>query len=119
MTYLQRLIVNTLAFVSLSILFPTKFYVGGFMIAIVASVVLSLLNMFIRPILHFLSFPITILTFGLFSFVINAAMLSMTSAIIGESNFAFSSFWSTLLIAVILTIINGVVNDYFADKYIN
>jgi putative membrane protein len=63
MSYLQRLVVNTLAFISLSVLFPTKFYVSSFVIAIIASVVLSILNMIVKPILHFFSLPITLITF--------------------------------------------------------
>ncbi len=117
MSYLQRLVVNTLAFISLSVLFPTKFYVGSLLIAILASIVLSVLNMVIKPILHILSFPITIITFGLFSFVINAIMLKATSVVVGEQNFAFSSFGSAILIAVIMSIINAIVSDHFASKY--
>ncbi len=117
MSYLQRLVVNTLAFISLSVLFPTKFYVGSLLIAILASIVLSVLNMVIKPILHILSFPITIITFGLFSFVINAIMLKATSVVEGEQNFAFSSFGSAILMAVIMSIINAIVSDHFASKY--
>ncbi|AQP54317.1 hypothetical protein CBF34_03290 [Vagococcus penaei] len=118
MTYLQRLVVNTLAFISLSVLFPTKIYVSSFFIAVVASFVLTLLNTIIRPILHILSLPITFITFGLFSFVINAAMLQMTSAIVGETNFAFSSFGSAILISIIMSIINAIVANHFASKYV-
>lgn len=117
MSYLQRLVVNTLAFISLSVLFPTKFYVSSFVIAIVASFVLSILNMIVKPILHFFSLPITLITFGLFSFVINAAILQMTSKLVGESNFAFSSFGSAVLIAVIMSIINSIVTDHNESKY--
>lgn len=117
MSYLQRLVVNTLAFISLSVLFPTKFYVSSFVIAIVASVVLSILNMIVKPILYFFSLPITLITFGLFSFVINAAILQMTSKLVGETNFAFSSFGSAVLIAVIMSIINSIVTDHNESKY--
>ncbi len=117
MSYLQRLLVNTLAFISLSVLFPTKFYVGSFVIAIIASIVLSGLNMFVRPILHILSLPITLITFGLFSFIINALMLKFTSMVLGEQNFAFSSFGSAILIAVVMSIINSIVANHFSSKY--
>ncbi|MEG2254331.1 MAG: phage holin family protein [Vagococcus sp.] len=117
MSYLQRLVVNTLAFISLSVLFPTKFYVSSFVIAIVASFVLSILNMIVKPILHLFSLPITLITFGLFSFVINAAILKMTSSLVGETNFAFSSFGSALLIAVIMSFINAIVTDHNESKY--
>ncbi|MGX7024736.1 phage holin family protein [Vagococcus hydrophili] len=117
MSYLQRLIVNTLAFISLSVLFPYKFYVGSLLMAFLASVVLSGLNMFVKPILHILSLPITLITFGLFSFIINAMMLKFTSVLVGEQNFAFSSFGSAILIAVIMSIINSIVSDHFSSKY--
>lgn len=117
MSYFQRLVVNTLAFISLSVLFPTKFYVSSFVIAIVASVVLSVLNMFVKPILHLFSFPITLLTFGLFSFVINGAMLKLTSVLVGETNFAFSSFGSAILIAAVMSLINTIVMDHNENKY--
>ncbi len=117
MSYLQRLVVNTLAFISLSVLFPTKFYVSSFVIAIVASVVLSVLNMIVKPILHLFSLPITLITFGLFSFVINAVILKMTSSLVGEANFAFSSFGSAVLIAVIMSFINSIVTDHNENKY--
>ncbi|MGO3732270.1 MAG: phage holin family protein [Vagococcus sp.] len=117
MSYVQRLFVNTMAFISLSVLFPTRFYVSSFLIAIVASVVLSILNMFVKPILHLLSLPITIVTFGLFSFIINGIMLKMTSIVVGPQDFAFSSFGSAVLVAVIMSIVNSIVSDHFASKY--
>ncbi len=117
MTYFQRLVVNTLAFISLSVIFPSMFYVGNFMIAVIASFVLSILNLFIRPILHILSLPVTILTFGLFSFVINGFMLIMTSNIVGKTEFAFSSFWSAIFISLVLSFVNSIVSNYHASKY--
>ena len=117
MSYLQRLVVNTLAFISLSVLFPTKIYIASFTIAIVASFVLSLLNMFVKPILHLFSLPITLLTFGLFSFVINGAILKMTSALLGEQNMAFSSFGAAVLMAAIMSLINAIVADHNDSKY--
>ncbi|MGO2083351.1 phage holin family protein [Vagococcus sp.] len=118
MSGFQRIIVNTLAFVSLSVMFPSKIYVGSFLIAVIASLVLAVLNFTIKPLLHILSLPLTIITFGLFSFVINAAMLMMTSAIMGEYYFAFSSFGSALFISLILSVINSIVANHNASKYI-
>lgn len=110
MSYLQRLVVNTLTFISLSVILPDNMlYVKSIMIAIIASVVLSLLNILLKPILHLLSLPITFLTFGLFSFVINAAILQVTANVLGEMNFSFSSFNASLLVAVLMTVINSIV----------
>ncbi len=79
MTYFQRLVVNTLTFISLSVVFPGMIHVRGIMPAIIAAFVLSILNMLVKPVLTILSLPFTLLTFGLFSFVVNAAILQMTS----------------------------------------
>lgn len=118
MTYFQRLVVNTLTFIAMSVLIPNdKFYVSSFFIAVMASFVLSILNMCVKPILHILSLPITFITFGLFSFVINAVMLRMTSFFVGESRFGFSSFGTALLVAVVLSLINSIVRDHNANKY--
>lgn len=117
MSYVQRLIINTLAFISLSVLFPTMFYVNSFMIAIVASFVLSALNVLVKPILQILSLPITLITFGLFSFIINGMMLKFTSVIVGEQNFAFSSFGSAVFIALLLSFVNSIIANGHNNKY--
>lgn len=119
MSYLQRVVMNTLTFVSLSVLLPQMIHVKSFLMAIVASFVLSLLNALIKPILTILSLPLTILTLGLFSFVVNAVMLLLTSSLVGTENFRFSSFWSALLVTIIMSVINMIVTEHNIDKYTN
>lgn len=116
MTYFQRLVVNTLTFISLSVVFPGMIHVRGIMPAIIAAFVLSILNMLVKPVLTILSLPFTLLTFGLFSFVVNAAILQMTSFFV-EMNFGFSSFWAAVLMAVIMSIVNTIVTDHNLSKY--
>ena len=115
MTYFQRLVVNTLTFISLSVVFPGMIHVRGIMPAIIAAFVLSILNMLVKPVLTILSLPFTLLTFGLF--VVNAAILQMTSFFVGEMNFGFSSFWAAVLMAVIMSIVNTIVTDHNLSKY--
>lgn len=69
--------------------------------ALVASLILSLLNLFVRPILVLFSLPMTILTLGFFIFVINALLLLMTSAIMGSA-FQLHGFGSALFVAIIM-----------------
>lgn len=116
MTYFQRVLVNMLAFISLTVLFPEMFFVKSFTTALVASIVLSLLNTIIKPILMILSFPLTILTLGFFSFVINALMLQWTSNLVGQYNFGFSSFGAAILMAMILSFVNMIVNQHQLDR---
>ena len=110
MKFWQRIMVNALVFLALSGLFQANFYVESVWIALGASLILALLNMTVKPILFILSLPITIISLGLFSIVINAGMLSLTAAIMG-SGFQFSSFWTTMLVALILSLVNTFFNN--------
>lgn len=74
--------------------------------ALVAAVVLGALNLFIRPILLFLTLPITILTLGLFSLVINALLVMLASYLV--PGFSVAGFWTALLFALVLAIVNWV-----------
>lgn len=117
MSYFQRIVVNTLSFISLSVILPdTMFYVSTIPIAIIASFLLSILNISLKPILHLLSLPITFLTLGLFSFVINAMLLQVLSGLLGQQNFTFSSFGASLIVAVLMTLINSVVINRNVQK---
>lgn len=121
MGFWTRILVNAVIFLALAGFFQSSmagglqnaFYVSGIGIALLASFVLALLNAVVKPILFVLSLPITVLTLGLFSVVINAIMLELTSWFVG-SNFAFSSFWITMMVAVIMSIFNAIISDHFA-----
>jgi putative membrane protein len=75
--------------------------------------IFGLVNAFVRPIVSFLSLPITILTLGLFTIVINAAMLYLTSWISSFTpvNFTIDSFfWTAVLAAILITVISLVAD---------
>nr|WGD98637.1 phage holin family protein [Bacillus safensis] len=78
-------------------------YIEGFGAAIVASIILSLLNILVKPFLIILTLPVTVLSLGLFLFVINAITLMMTSSFMGDS-FNIDGFGTTIWMAVILSI---------------
>ncbi|MGM0330100.1 MULTISPECIES: phage holin family protein [Enterococcus] len=111
MSYLQRIVVSTLTFISLAVIFPNMIFVNSIWTAVVASFVLSVLNLFVKPFIMFFSIPFTLLTFGLFTFVINALILQMTSFFVGAANFSFSSFGSAIMIAVIMSFVNIIVSN--------
>ncbi|MDH6363348.1 putative membrane protein [Enterococcus sp. PF1-24] len=117
MSYFQRLIVNTLTFVSMAVIFPNMVFVSGFGTAIIASFVLSLLNMLVKPVLTILSLPFTLITFGLFSFVVNAAMLQLTSFFVGSAKFGFATFGASILVAIVMSIVNSIVSEHTLSKY--
>jgi len=76
-----NLIVSTLAVLISAYILP-GIKVDGFLTALIVAVVLGIVNMIIRPILLLLTFPLTILSLGLFYFVINALMVLLVSAIV-------------------------------------
>ena len=75
--------------------------------ALLAVLILSIMNLLVKPILHLIALPITILTFGLFSFVINAMTFMITSYIV--SGFVIYSFLGALIGSFLLTIIQSLV----------
>ncbi len=75
---------------------------------ILTGLVLGLLNAILRPVVIFLTLPATLITFGLFLIVINAAMLSLTAWLL-PAFFSVESFWWALLGAIIISIVSTVL----------
>jgi putative membrane protein len=119
MGFWKRVLIDTILFIALAGLFAGTgmFYISSAWIALLASFVLAILNVLVKPVLSLLSLPINILTLGLFSIVINGVMLELTSAFVGASLFHFSSFWSAMLIAIIMSICNTVITDHQENSY--
>jgi len=74
---------------------------------LVAAAILGIVNAIIRPLLVLLTLPLNILTLGLFTFVINALMLLLTSAVV--PGFVIRGFGSAILGAIVLSIISFVL----------
>jgi putative membrane protein len=77
-------------------------HVINFWTAVVIALVLALLNAILKPILVVLTFPITIITFGLFLFVINAIIIIICDKFIG--GFEVDSFWWALLFSILVSV---------------
>jgi putative membrane protein len=96
-------------------------HVGGFLSAFFAAAILGILNAFFRPILFILTLPITILSLGLFTFVINALLLLMVSGVI--SGFDVDGFWAalfgSLLISLVSWLLTSLINEKGEVQYIN
>lgn len=80
---------------------------SGFFPALVAAVIIGLINTFIKPVLILLTLPINILTLGLFTLVINALLVQLASAIV--PGFFVSNFLWALLFSIVLFFINAVL----------
>jgi putative membrane protein len=83
-------------------------------LALVA-IVFGLVNAFIKPIVQILSCPLTILTLGLFTLVINALMLMLTGWLTG-GGVTTDSFWSALIGALIISIVSTVLSWFLVEK---
>ena len=81
--------------------------------AFILAVVLGALNLFIRPILVVLTLPITILTLGLFTLVINALLVMLAAYLV--PGFSVAGFWSALAFAIILVVVNWVFDLWSHD----
>lgn len=90
--------------------------VGGFASAMWVALVLGLLNTLVRPVLVLLTLPVTLLTLGLFLFVINALMFQAASWLLDA--FEVSGF-GTALLASLLYSVMGVVIDAAVERIFN
>ena len=101
-------------FISAIAIFIAAYIVPDVMVtpvgALISAVVLGALNLFIRPILIILTFPITILTLGLFSLVINALLVMLTAFLV--PGLLVVGFWPAFFFALVLTVINWVFNAW-------
>ncbi|WP_100010456.1 phage holin family protein [Lentibacillus sediminis] len=111
--WIISIVLNAVALIVVAVLFDT-FHLDGFGTALLASLILAILNMIIKPILVVLTLPITVLTLGLFLFVINAITLMITQSLMGPS-FAIDGFGIAILAAVIISIINLLLNNLVRD----
>lgn len=108
MRFLLRMLISAAA------IFGVAYLSGGTILevdsfwpsAVLAAVVLGLVNAIIKPIAHILSFPVTILTLGLFALVINALMLYIVDWVV--PGFSTTGFWWTVLASILISIVSSV-----------
>ncbi|MPR33720.1 phage holin family protein [Salmonirosea aquatica] len=111
MGLLIRLVISTVAIMIAGYLLDGV-VVSNLTSAIIAAIVLGFLNAFVRPVLQILALPITILTLGLFYFVINILMIYLAAALV--DGFAIRDLISAILFALIVAVISGILG-MFAD----
>jgi putative membrane protein len=94
---------------------------------VVVAVVFGVVNGLIKPIVKLLSLPITLMTLGLFTFVINGAMLLLTAAISSNfgatlkldtfpPDFSLGAVWTAIVAAIVLTVVRGIVDFVTPDR---
>jgi putative membrane protein len=104
MKTLIHLFLSTVAVFVSAYVIPTV-SVANVWTAFVVAIVLGILNMFLRPILIFLTLPISVVTLGLFVLVINTVMIMIAAAIV--PGFDVGSFWAAFLFGVVLFLVSS------------
>ncbi|OOE14312.1 phage holin family protein [Fictibacillus arsenicus] len=112
-SWLASLLINTIALMVVAGYFD-GFHIENISAALLASVLLSLFNVFLKPILVLLTLPVTIISLGLFLIVINAALLSLTAELMGDS-FDIDGFGMALLAAIIISLLNMFLTNFILE----
>ena len=110
MFFVVRLIINMVAILIISYLFPKMIRVDGFLAALVAAFLLGIVNTILRPVLVFLTFPITLVTLGLFLLVVNGLMLWLVSALV--RGFHVIGFWGAVLGSILISIVSWILSRF-------
>ena len=113
MTLIIRWFINALALMLVAYLY-SGVQVNGIVAALIAALVLGLVNAVIRPLLVILTLPVTILTLGLFIFVINAFMFWFVTEIV--KGFTVTGFTAALIGSLMFSVISLVTNWLVFDK---
>ena len=113
MTLIVRWFINALALLLVAYLY-SGVQVDGIFAALIAALVLGLVNAVIRPLLVVLTLPVTILTLGLFIFVINAFMFWFVTEIV--KGFTVTGFMAALIGSLMFSVISLVTNWLVFDK---
>lgn len=107
MSYIISLLVTALAVVVTAYLLPGV-TIKSYGSAIIVALLIGLVNTIIKPIMVILTFPITILTLGLFLFVINALMILLVSALV--PGFKVNGFLWALIFSIVLSFVNSILH---------
>jgi putative membrane protein len=112
MKLVARLLITALALVLTTYIVP-GIHVSGAYVAVIAALFLGLVNAVIRPILVLLTLPVTILTLGIFIFIINASLFLFVASFV--DGFEVASFTAALVGSILVSIMSGIANKFIVD----
>jgi putative membrane protein len=111
--FLARVLVNVLAIFLAAAIVP-GIEIRGPLATLGAGLVLGLVNAVVRPVLLVLTLPLTLVTLGLFLFVLNALCLWLTSALV--KGFEVHGFWAAFFGALIVSIVSWALTAFLSDR---
>ncbi|MFX3630136.1 MAG: phage holin family protein [Ectobacillus sp.] len=113
MRWIVSILMNGLVLIVVSgllkLVVPSSFYIDNIGTAIIASIILSILNVFVKPLLILITLPITLFTFGFFLIVINAFTLKVTDSLLGDA-FNIDGFGTAIIAAIFISILNMLID---------
>jgi len=113
MRFLARLLLNAIAIMVAAWLVPGV-ELSGTGAALAAGVLLGLVNAAVRPVLIILTLPFTLITLGLFIFVVNAICVGLTAALV--PGFSIASYWAAFLGALVISVASWILNGLLLAK---
>ncbi len=113
MNYILKILLSALAVLAIAYLLPGV-EVDDYVTAIWVAFIVGILFTFLKPLLVILTLPVTILTLGLFLFVINAALVLLANNWI--DGFSVSGFWTALLFSILLSFFESVLYSLIEKK---
>ena len=114
MTFIARLLTNMAAILLMAHILPRVIWVDSLFAAFIAALLLGIVNTIIRPILIFLTLPLTLLTLGLFLLVINGLMLWLVAALV--KGFHVNGFWGAVFGSILISIVSWVLSRILYSK---
>jgi len=113
MRFLARLVLNGLAIIIAAWLLP-GIHITSPLSALLAGVILGFVNAIVRPVLFFLTLPLTLLTLGLFIFVLNAICFGLTALLV--PGFSIDGFFSAVIGALLVSVVSWILNGLVVGR---
>lgn len=112
MNFILRMLLSALAVLLLANILPGV-SVESYWVAVLVAVVLSLLNLIVKPLLVILTLPVTLVTLGLFLLVINAVIILLAGKLV--AGFAVDGFWTALLFSLLLSLLQALLFAFLKE----
>lgn len=113
MNTVVKLLLNALAVFALSEIL-NGVEVNGYLGAVIVAVVLSILNLLVKPILVILTLPVTMLTLGFFLFIVNALIVLLADKLV--DGFRVDGLWTAVIFSILLCIVQSVLQSFIKTE---
>ena len=118
MPFVVRLLINAAALWVATQVVPGVSYIGGWLPFLFVALVFGVINATLRPLAKILTFPLIIVTLGIFALVVNGLMLWLTSALAGSLGFGFhvEGFWAAFFGGLVVSIVSFLLSVSFKGE---